>query len=96
MALSECDLRPEQTNPLPMIRFFLKERISDLEFQQARRVTLDEIARATGIHRSTLSKIANKKGYNCTIDNLDKLCRFFECRIEEIAEYLPNTLDVER
>ncbi|MEA3641504.1 MAG: helix-turn-helix transcriptional regulator [Lamprobacter sp.] len=79
-----------------MIRFFLKERISDLEFQQARRITLDEVARSTVIHRSTLSKIANKKGYNCTIDNLDKLCRFFECRIEEIAEYLPNTLDVER
>ncbi|WP_373510946.1 helix-turn-helix domain-containing protein [Thiocapsa sp.] len=72
-----------------MIRFFLKERISDLEFREGRRVTLDEVAKATGIHRTTLSKIANKKGYNCTTDNLDKLCDFFGCRIEDVAEYLP-------
>ena len=73
-----------------MIRFFLKERISDLEFREGRRVTLEEIARATGIHRTTLSKIVNKKGYNCTIDNLDKLCDYFGCRIEELAEHRPG------
>jgi putative transcriptional regulator len=78
-----------------MIRFFLKERVSDLEFREGRRVTLDEIAKATGIHRTTLSKIANKKGYNCTTDNLDKLCGFFGCRIEELAEYLPDVADAE-
>ena len=71
-----------------MIRFFLKERISELEFQEGRRITLDEIAKATGIHRTTLSKIANKKGYNCTTDNLDKLCTFFDCRIEALAAHL--------
>lgn len=74
-----------------MIRFFLKERISDLEFRRERRVTLEEIARATGIHRTTLSKIANRKGYNCTTDNLDKLCAFFECRVEELAEHISAT-----
>jgi len=76
-----------------MIRFFLKERISDLEFREERRVTLDEIAAATNIHRSTLSKIANKKGYNCTTENLDKLCAFFGCRIEELVEHIPVTPD---
>ena len=74
-----------------MIRFFLKERISDLEFREARRVTLDEVARATGIHRTTLSKIANRKGYNCTTDNLDKLCAYFGCRVEELAEHISAT-----
>lgn len=76
-----------------MIRFFLKERISDMEFQLGRRVTLDEIAKATGIHRTTLSKLANKKGYNSTTDNLDKLCEFFSCKIEELTEYLPDPGD---
>jgi DNA-binding Xre family transcriptional regulator len=76
-----------------MIRFFLKERISDLEFREERRVTLDEISAATRIHRSTLSNIANKKGYNCTTNNLDKLCAFFGCRIEELLEHIPATSD---
>lgn len=73
-----------------MIRFFLKERISDREFREERRITLEEIARETGIHRTTLSKIVNKKGYNCTIDNLDRLCDYFGCRIEELAEHRPG------
>ena len=68
-----------------MIRFLLKELISEREFQIGRRVTFDEIAEATGIHRTTLSKIANVRGYNTTTDNLDSLCGFFGCRLEELA-----------
>ena len=69
-----------------MLRFRLKELIADREFKEDRRITLDEIAAATGIHRTTLSKIANKKGYNTTTDNLDKLCDFFDCTIQEMVE----------
>ena len=69
-----------------MIRFRLKELIADLEFRQNRRVTLEEIASATGIHRTTLSKIANQKGYNTTTDVLDKLCAFFSVPLEAIAQ----------
>lgn len=56
-------------------------------------MTIDEISKATGIHRTTLSKIANKKGYNCTTDNLDRLCAFFGCRIEALVGYLPEQPD---
>ena len=56
-----------------MIRFRLKEVIADKEFELGRRITLSEIAAATGIHRTTLSKIANQRGYNTTTDNIDKL-----------------------
>lgn len=72
-----------------MLRFRVKELIADKEFRENRRVTLDEIQQATGIHRTTLSKIANQKGYNTTTDNLDKLCGFFECGVEQLVEYLP-------
>lgn len=68
-----------------MIRFRLKELIAEHEFQAGRRVTLDEIAKATGIHRTTLSKIANIRGYNTTTNNLDQLCEFFGCRLEDLA-----------
>ncbi len=69
-----------------MIRFRLKELIADLEFRQNRRITLEEISSATGIHRTTLSKIANQKGYNTTTDVLDKLCAFFSVPLEAIAQ----------
>ena len=71
-----------------MIRFRLKERMADLSFKLGRRVYVEEVAAATGIHRLTLGKIANKKGYNCTTDSLDRLCIYFDCRLEDIAEFV--------
>ena len=47
-----------------MIRFKIKERIADKEFSEDRRVTIGEVAEATGIHRMTLSKMINQRGYN--------------------------------
>jgi putative transcriptional regulator len=75
-----------------MIRFRLRERMADKSFKSGQRVTLESVAEATGIHRATLSKIASQRAYNTTTDNLDKLCKFFECSWSEIAEYVPDDL----
>jgi len=45
-----------------MIRFRLREMIIDREFKEGRRINLEEIARETGIHRTTLSRIAGQRG----------------------------------
>lgn len=71
-----------------MIRFRLKELMADKGFEENRRVTLDEVAKATGVHRTTLSKIANQRGYNTTTEILDKLCEFFEVEVGEVAQYV--------
>ncbi len=73
-----------------MIRFRLKELIAEKEFQEGRRVTMEGISQATGIHRTTLSKIANNKGYNATTDVLDKLCEYFDVELGQVAEYIKN------
>ena len=75
-----------------MIRFRLREMIIDKEFKDGRRIALDEIARATGIHRTTLSRIAGQRGYNTTTDNIDKLCQHFKCQVEQLMEYVPDEL----
>jgi len=74
-----------------MIRFRLKERLADHSYRLARRVTLDEVAKATGIHRATLSKIASPKPSVTSTDTLDKLCAFFGCSLGDLAEYTPDT-----
>ena len=73
-----------------MLRFRLKELIAEREFREGRVITLIEIANATGIHRMTLSKLANHRGYNPSADVLDKLCTYFGCRIEQLVEHLPG------
>jgi DNA-binding Xre family transcriptional regulator len=73
-----------------MIRFRLKEIFAEREFRVGKRVTFEEVANATGIHRTTLSKIASQRGYNTNTDNIDKLCRYFGCNVGDIMEYVPD------
>lgn len=55
-----------------MIRFKLRERIADREFREDRRITLLEVAEATGIGRITLSRML-KRGAVVRTDTLDRL-----------------------
>lgn len=73
-----------------MLRFKLAERIADKEFRERRRLTVLEISEATGINRMTLSKLMNRHGANVQTDNLDRLCTYFSCRIEDMVEHIPD------
>jgi len=73
-----------------VIRFRLKELIAEKEFQEQRRLTLKEIAEATGVARATLSRILNQPGWSTRTEYLDRLCAYFDCKIEELIEYVPD------
>ena len=76
-----------------MIRFRLTEMISDKAFRERRVVALTEVAQATGIHRATLSKMANQPGANIGTEVIDKLCRFFECQPGDLLTYIAEPPD---
>jgi putative transcriptional regulator len=69
-----------------MIRFRLKDVIARKEYEWNRRIPYAEVAKATGIHRATLSKIANTRGYNTTTDNVAAICRYLGCELHELME----------
>lgn len=73
-----------------VIRFKLGEMIEKKQFTEGRRVTINEIASATGLNRMTLSKILNQKGYGTGTDTIDRLCEYFVCRIEDLMERVPD------
>jgi len=73
-----------------MIVIQIKEVIQKKKTQWGRKITLAEIAHATGISRMTLSRMINNKGYSTVTDHLDKLCAFFECEINELIKYVPD------
>jgi len=78
-----------------MLRFKLKELVAEKEFRENRVITMVEVAKETGIHRMTLSKLANNRGYNPTADLLDRLCTYFGCRIEQLVEHVSTPLVTE-
>ena len=73
-----------------MLRFKIKELIANKEFSEGRRIMIKEVAEQTEINRMTLSKMINRRGYNCETDNLDRLCNYFECRIEDLVEHIDS------
>ncbi len=73
-----------------MIRFKLGEQLEKKQFRDSRRITMQEMAEATGVNRSTLSKLINQRGYSTGTDVLDSLCKYFECRIEDLVEHVAD------
>jgi putative transcriptional regulator len=73
-----------------MIRFRLAELMADKSFRTGTRVELQDIASATGIHRSTLSKMLHTRGYSATTGNIDLLCRYFGCKTGDVIEYVSD------
>lgn len=76
-----------------MIRFRLAEQIEKKQFNEGRRITVGEVAESTGVNRMTLSKILNQRGYSTGTEILDKLCKYFDCRIEDLVEYVKTPVD---
>jgi putative transcriptional regulator len=71
-----------------VIRFKLAEQMEKKQFQEGRRITVLEVAEASGVNRMTLSKILNQKGYSTGTDVLDRLCTYFRCRVEDLLEHV--------
>ncbi len=75
-----------------MIRFYLQEMIAEQKFKTGKKITLEAIARDTGISKVTLSRISSQRGYNTTTDNIDKLCVYFGCSVAQLMEHVPDNL----
>jgi putative transcriptional regulator len=73
-----------------VIRFKLNELLSAKAFREGRRIEWQEVAERAGIHRTTISRMLNTRGYNASMSNLDALCRYFECQVGDLAEYVPD------
>lgn len=73
-----------------MIYIEIKEMMKTKAAAWGRRITLNDLAKATGISRMTLSRMINNKGYSTVTSHIDKLCQFFECELHELIKYVPD------
>ena len=73
-----------------MIQLQIKALIASRSVQWGRKVTINEIAHATGISRMTLNRMMRLEAYSTVTDHLDKLCDFFECEVQELVKRTSN------
>ncbi len=55
-----------------------------------RRLRASEVTRKTGINKNTLSSLYNEKVSGIRFDTLGRLCKFLNCSIGELIEYIPD------
>jgi len=63
-----------------MIKIKLRELLWEKD------VTGVELHEATGISQSKISEIIRGKRVNITLDTIERICLFLECRIEDLVE----------
>lgn len=78
-----------------MIRFKLAELLIEKSFNEGRKIEWQEVSSKSGLHRTTISRMLNVRGYNASTSNLDSLCKYFGCELGQLAVYIPDSeLDV--
>lgn len=74
-----------------MLRYRVAELIAEKKFTEGKVITISEIADATAISRRILSALVNnRRDANPTADTLGKLCRYFNCEVGQLVEYVPD------
>ncbi len=52
-----------------------------------RKIKIADLAREIDVHRNTVTLLYYEKAKRIDFEVLDKLCRYFNCPIEEILEF---------
>lgn len=60
------------------------------ELMGKRKLKIVDLARETGLHRNTITLLYKEEATRIEVDAIDKLCRFFDCDIGTLLEYVPD------
>jgi len=73
-----------------MIRSEVKVLMAQMTVKQGRRITYDVLHENTGLARSTLAALATGQSKMVSLETLDLLCKFFDCKVGDILAYVPD------
>lgn len=58
-----------------------------------RKLKIVDVARATGLHRNTVTLLYNETATRVDLDAVNALCEFFGCGVSDLLEHVPGTAD---
>lgn len=53
-----------------------------------RKLKISDVARKTGLNRSTITSLYQETATRVDVDTIEKLCKLFDCKVGEIFEYV--------
>lgn len=77
-----------------MIIFKIKELMKEKAERDGHKITLQAVADATGVNRTSLSKMTIPEyGHSTSTTTIDSLCAYFECDVGDLMTYLPGKVE---
>lgn len=55
------------------------------------KLSIADLARETGLHRNTITLLYKETATRIDLDAINSLCKFFNCKVDELLEYKPDT-----
>lgn len=55
-----------------------------------RKLKIADLSRDTGINRGTATRLYYETAERIEVDAIDVLCRYFNCSISDLLEYVPD------
>lgn len=55
-----------------------------------KKLRIIDVARGCGVPRQSISKLYYEKSKRIDFETLDKLCRFLECQVGDLLEFIPD------
>ena len=74
-----------------MIQCRLRELMAVKGGQERRRITYDDVFEATGIAKSTLSRLANDRSDRVAMATMERLCAYFDCQPGDLFVYVADS-----
>jgi len=50
-----------------------------------------DVARNTGLNRSTIARLYNETATRIDVETIDQLCKLFDCEVGELFEFVPDS-----
>lgn len=60
-----------------------------------RKMKIADVARATGLHRNSITLLYQETANRIELDVVDKLCALFNCTVGDLLERLPDSAPLE-
>ena len=58
-----------------------------------RKMKIVDVARATGLHRNTVTLLYQESATRIDLDAIDKLCELFGCEVGQLLEFVPGATE---
>ena len=68
-----------------MLRCYLSRLMGE------RKMKVVDVARATGLHRNTVTLLYQEAATRIDVEAVEKLCALFNCKVGDLFEYIPDT-----